>query len=94
MDKQALAVLIPVLAVFFTGITIFSRTLIGRAIAKRIEGSSGGPGSPELEERLQLLEQEMGALRGELAETHERLDFTERMLAQVREAQRLPPGKP
>ena len=89
MDKQSLAVMIPVLAVFFIGITAVSRTLIGRAIAKRIGGEAS---SEDVEHRLAALEREVDGLHRELAETHERLDFAERALAQSRERPRLAEG--
>lgn len=40
-------------------------------------------------ERLESLELEVGQLRRELGEAQERLDFTERMLAQTMEARRV-----
>ena len=40
-------------------------------------------------ERLETLELEVGQIRRELVEAQERLDFTERMLAQGREARQL-----
>lgn len=59
---------------------------IGRALAKRLLGPEEVKESPALEEmRAQLHE-----LQSELAETHERLDFTERMLAQSRTPDQLP----
>lgn len=61
---------------------------IGRALARRL---TGGPD----ESRDQLIEEVRIALQGvqaELAETHERLDFTERLLAQGRSPDRLPRG--
>ena len=89
MDKQAIAVMIPVLAVFFIGVVAVSRTLIGRAIAKRIGGETG---SEDVEHRLAALERQLDGVQRELAETHERLDFAERALVQVRERPRLPEG--
>lgn len=90
MGKQELAVMIPVLAVFFGGIVILSKTIIGQAIARRI----GGHGWSETEHRrLEELEEEMGQLRQELVEAHERIDFTERLLASGRrEAEADRPG--
>jgi len=88
MDKQALAVMIPVLAVFFTGLVVLSRTVIGKAIARRIGGEAGS--GRELEERVAQLETDLDQVRGELAESQERLDFTERALAQVKELRQLP----
>lgn len=79
MDKQALAVLIPVLAVFFSGMVVLSRTAIGKALARRIGGDEGVPTA--LEGELRELRVELDTLRGEVMETQERLDFTERQLA-------------
>lgn len=79
MDKQALGVLIPVLAVFFSGLVVLSRTAIGKALARRIGGEEGVPA--QLEGELRELRSEVDALRGELMETQERLDFTERQIA-------------
>jgi hypothetical protein len=61
---------------------------IGRALARRLTGGSD-------DSRDQLLEDVRSALLGvqaELAETHERLDFTERLLAQGRTPDQLPRG--
>ena len=44
-----------------------------------------------LEVQNQELRSELGAMRDELRETQERLDFTERVLAQQRRAEPLPP---
>ena len=52
-----------------------------------------GPGATELEPRLEALEFEVSDLRRELSETQERLDFTERMLAQGQESRRLDPER-
>ena len=79
MDKQELAVLIPVLAIFFLGLVVLSRTAIGKALARRIGGDETVPAA--LEGELRELRLELDALRGELMETQERLDFTERRLA-------------
>jgi hypothetical protein len=60
---------------------------IGRALARRFIGGD--------EARDHLLEEVRAALQSvqaELAETHERLDFTERMLAQSRTPDQLPRG--
>jgi len=50
-----------------------------------------GPRGEELQAGLEALEIEMGALRQELAETQERVDFVERMLAQAPEPRRVDP---
>ncbi len=67
---------------------------VGRAIADRIRGTGGE--SNEVIERvkesqLAVLE-EVDALRQELTDVQERLDFAERMLAQQRERGQLPQG--
>ena len=77
MDKQALAVLIPVMSLFFSGLIAFSFTRLGKAVAKRIEGG----GDSVMAERLSRLEIEQDRLRSELAEAHERLDYAERVIA-------------
>jgi hypothetical protein len=53
----------------------------GEAIADRIRGAA----QPE-----QGLTEEVDALRARLAEVEERLDFTERLLAQAEQPERLP----
>ncbi len=51
------------------------------------------PGGSERPAQLEDIEAELGALRQELLETQERLDFTERMLAQAPEPRRAEPGR-
>lgn len=87
-----MGVMIPILAIFFGGMMMISRTPIGQAIAHRIAGGGGGEG--ELTGRVEQLEHDLDGVRLQLGETQERLDFAERMLTQVREAQRLPPPPP
>jgi hypothetical protein len=48
--------------------------------------------SAELQAQLEVLRDEVASLRQVQAESQERLEFTERMLAQVREARRELPG--
>ncbi len=63
---------------------------IGRAIARRIEGRDPGPADlRDVEVRLGTLEHQAQRVQ----ELEERLDFTERMLAQRQEVARLP-GSP
>ena len=49
------------------------------------------PGGSELQAPLEGLESEVDALRAEVAELHERMDFAERLLAQVPETRRVAP---
>ena len=51
------------------------------AWAQRLGRSPAQPAQPEPANSLEDLEAELDQLRGELAETQERLDFTERVLA-------------
>jgi hypothetical protein len=60
---------------------------IGQALARRI---GGGSDRESLEHKFDALAEEVDHLRAQLAETHERLDFTERMLAQGRQPEQLP----
>ncbi len=89
MDRHALAVLIPVLGMFFTGIIIFSVTRLGRAISARIEGRAGR----EIEQRLAAHETELVSLRNELDSAHERLDYAERLLASHRQPDQVSPPR-
>ena len=72
---------------------------IGRAIADRIRGkvAAGAAGTDELRaevaEHRDAVSQEMEAMRRELGELAERLDFAERLLAKSRESQRIAPGQ-
>lgn len=64
---------------------------IMRAIGRRME-QKGGP-DPSLRAEVEQLQQrlsEMEPLHTRVAELEERLDFTERLLAQAKEQQRLP----
>ena len=71
--------------ILFGGGTLFllSVSPIGRALADRLRGPAGPARDPELRA-------EVEALRQELAELQERVDFAERLLAQRRDAGRLP----
>jgi hypothetical protein len=52
-----------------------------------------GSGSGALQDALQALEIEVSALRHELSEAQERLDFAERVMAQKQEAPRVGPER-
>ncbi len=70
---------------------------IGRAVAERIRGKSASAGGSdarvELAEHKEALDQELEAVRREVAELAERMDFAERLLARNREGERLVPPK-
>jgi uncharacterized membrane protein YfbV (UPF0208 family) len=80
MDKQVLALLIPILAlsipvvgIIFTGLVKLQRA--------RAEGRA----DPALLAEVEDLRHEVQQVRAELAEVQERLDFTERLLTSARE---------
>ncbi|PYP60514.1 MAG: hypothetical protein DMD44_02065 [Gemmatimonadetes bacterium] len=84
-----------VLAIIFLfgGGTLFLLSIspIGRAFAERIRAKGQGDVRAELVGHKEALEQELEAVRREVAELAERVDFAERLLAQQREGDRLPP---
>ena len=59
--------------------------------ARRLRQAPAAGG--DAQERLELLDDEVTELRRELSEAQERLDFTERMLAQGAEARRVDPER-
>ena len=61
---------------------------LAQALARRIAGGTDQSGSAEMAE----LREQVDELRVHLADTQERLDFAERMLAASREPGRLPDG--
>ncbi len=79
MESEGMVMLIPILGILIGGLAIFTRSHIGHALAERISGRTAA--SPDLEAEVRELRTEVEALRGELIETQERLDFTERMIS-------------
>ncbi len=82
--------LIPIIAVggFFAWMIAISP--VGKAYAERLRGPArGSVDAGEREELLQAVEQ----LRREVAELAERVDFTERLVAKARAAERLGPSR-
>ena len=73
MGPDTLAPLIPVAAILVWGAVKIAKI--------RAQGRASGA-APEAAARLEALESELGTLRQELGEVHERLDFAERLLAQ------------
>ncbi len=76
--RVAPLVLVPVGAYY-----LFARSEMGRALIDRWRRDSS--------ELPPLVEQEILRLREELMEVHERLDFAERMLVELRNTGQLPP---
>lgn len=78
---------------FFAACAVVLYPLV-RAIGRRLEGKQATP-DPALREAMDRLEVRLGevdALQHRVMELEERLDFTERMLAQRREPDRLGRG--
>jgi hypothetical protein len=73
MDPGSLGVFVPIAAILVFGAV---------KVAKIMAGSRTGSADPDTTGRLQALEQEVGALRQDIGEAQERLDFAERVLAQ------------
>lgn len=86
----AFGVFIPIMGMLIGAFVIFSRSEIGRAFARRLAGT--GEASPEWLAELDGLRREVEGLRGELTEVQERLDFTERLIAQQHHLERVNPG--
>ena len=57
---------------------------LGRALARRVGGDKGESADATTLAEVDALREEVQALRAEMSEMHERVDFTERLLAQVK----------
>ena len=91
MDKQIVALLIPIFAlaiplagIIFHGLQRVARLRLEEA---RLRLGALDKGS---EAEIAALRDEVGEVRRELGEVQERLDFAERLLGQAREGDRLP----
>ena len=80
MNPGELALLIPIVAIIAGTVVKLSRM--------KIESTNPGAGHDALA-RIEALEGELDGLRRELSETQERVDFTERLLAQAAEGRTL-----
>ncbi len=92
MDKQMMALLIPILALTIPVVALVMSGLqkiwkLRLEEARAREGVAGPGGG-----RLEALEAEVAQLRAELSDVQERVDFAERTLAQTRERGRLSGG--
>jgi|1185.fasta_scaffold1645431_1 hypothetical protein len=84
MQPDTLAPLIPVAAIIMFGLVQISKHWKSGAQPQSRAATK------QLEERLDAVEEQLTTLQGELSDANERLDFTERVLAQTRESKRLP----
>jgi hypothetical protein len=76
--EGVVAVLIPIVGMIGFWAWLLARSPVGRAYADRLRGTTVPGDRADLEASI-------AALRGEVAELTERLDFAERMLAERRE---------
>jgi hypothetical protein len=79
--------IVSMVLIAFTVIKV-AQSQVGQAIARRISGKTG-PVDDEMRNELLDLREHVGNLEQRLAESEERIDFTERLLAQRGESGRL-----
>ena len=78
--------LVPIVVFVMLGLVGVSFSPMGRALARRIGGEAGAlQGGQRDTAELEALHGDMADLRRELDEVQNRLDFTERLLAQAKE---------
>lgn len=70
----------------------FFQSPIPGAIADSLKASYGHHASAEITDAVGMLTDQMAALREEVTEIGERLEFTERVMARLRRADALPAG--
>jgi len=87
---QGPEILIPMTFFLTVGGVLIARGEIGKAIAHRIRG--GSQPDDRIQGELAEVRQELDAVRQELGDLHERLDFTERLLARSQDPGQLPGG--
>ncbi len=89
MDPGVVGVFIPILTILggfgLVGLKIWTNHKL-----KMRETPDGD--SERLTEAVQQLHDEFGSMREEVAELHERMEFTERMLSEVRSRNAIGPG--
>ncbi|UCG87348.1 MAG: hypothetical protein JSW71_02035 [Gemmatimonadota bacterium] len=75
----------------------FFRSELSDAVAQSLRSKHRGEFEPEMAERIEelaeRLDEELAQLRGEITELGERMDFTERVLVEVRQRGGLPEAK-
>lgn len=65
---------------------------LGRALARRVGGDKGEHAEGVVLAEVDAVREEVQALRHEVGELQERLDFAERLLAQARDQGKIGPG--
>lgn len=85
MDPHIAEVIAPLIAMFgFGAFTLIGLRMFLSYRARRLE-LGGRTSPPHVEELVEELRQDVQALRGDVGELHERMDFAERLLAKGRE---------
>jgi ubiquinone biosynthesis protein UbiJ len=74
--------IVPVFVFAILGLVGVSFSPLGRALARRIAGETQ---SPRDDAEIAVMQSDLAQVRRELDEVQNRLDFTERLLAQARE---------
>jgi hypothetical protein len=77
-------IVVPFILFGFGALVGISYSPIGKAVARRLGGGKDEAAEGQALAEVDALREEMQALRGEVSELQERLDFAERLLAQVR----------
>ena len=90
MDKQSLAVMIPLFALAIPIVAIIAGSVLKLQKAKMEMLRMGTQSDPGLLNEVDELRNEVHQLRGELTEVQERLDFTERLLTNQHDRPQLP----
>lgn len=90
MDPGVIAVFIPIVAVGGFFAWMISLSPLGKAYAERMRAQTKRDGETGDSEELRSALED---LRREVAELAERVDFTERLLAQKQAAEKLPPAR-
>lgn len=88
MSPAYVALLVPILttAAVVIGVVFILRGPVGKAMARKLEGGSF-PGGDHVG-RVEELEARVADLERDRVELAERIEFTERLLSQVRDGQR------
>ena len=76
--------LIPIFLFAVMGVVGLSYSPLGRALARRVGGDKGEHTDAAALAEVDAVREDVQALRHEVGELQERLDFAERLLAQVR----------
>ena len=85
--------LIPIVLFLMLGAVGMSYSPLGRALARRIAGEKATMEEAPILAEVDVLREELHGLRQELGDVQERVDFAERLLAQVRAKEVGPGGK-